>query len=224
MRPSGGSERSERGGRFIGRGSPTRRCRRSRCAPCRRSCRYFGGSKPMPTPPGVPVAMRSPGSSVMPAEIVSINAGTPKMRSRVDCVLAQLAVDPQPHAKIGAVELVGRDDPRAHRAEGVERLAEQELLVALLHVARGNVVEDRVAEHVVERARRRDAATALADHHHELRFVVDRLRHARRNADRRAGRDHAVGYLGKDDRVLGRRRRATGRCRSPRIRPRGYGS
>ena len=31
--------------------------------------RYFGGSKPMPTPAGVPVAMMSPGISVMPAEM-----------------------------------------------------------------------------------------------------------------------------------------------------------
>ena len=45
--------------------------------------RNFGGSKPMPTPPGVPVAITSPGTSVTPAEIASISAGMPKMRSRV---------------------------------------------------------------------------------------------------------------------------------------------
>jgi hypothetical protein len=35
--------------------------------------RNRGGSKPMPTPAGVPVAMMSPGSSVIPAEIVRIS-------------------------------------------------------------------------------------------------------------------------------------------------------
>src|SRR5688572_21388804 len=45
--------------------------------------RYFGGLKPMPTPTGVPVAMTSPGCSVMPCEMHSISAGTSKIRSRV---------------------------------------------------------------------------------------------------------------------------------------------
>ena len=33
--------------------------------------RYFGGSKPMPTPAQVPVAIRSPGSSSITREMVS---------------------------------------------------------------------------------------------------------------------------------------------------------
>ena len=37
----------------------------------------------MPTPAGVPVAMMSPGSSVMPREIVSISVGMSKIMSRV---------------------------------------------------------------------------------------------------------------------------------------------
>ena len=35
----------------------------------------------MPTPAGVPVAMMSPGSSVMPAEMVAISSGMSKIRS-----------------------------------------------------------------------------------------------------------------------------------------------
>ena len=38
---------------------------------------------PMPTPAGVPVAMMSPGSSVMPREQVSISVGMSKIRSVV---------------------------------------------------------------------------------------------------------------------------------------------
>src|SRR4051812_5999670 len=45
--------------------------------------RKRGGSKPMPTPAGVPVAMMSPGRRVVPAEIVAIRVGMSKMRSRV---------------------------------------------------------------------------------------------------------------------------------------------
>ena len=37
--------------------------------------RNFGGLKPMPTPAGVPVAMTSPGSSVMASLIASIRVG-----------------------------------------------------------------------------------------------------------------------------------------------------
>ena len=35
--------------------------------------RYRGGSKPVPTPEGVPVAMMSPGWSVSPFEIAAIS-------------------------------------------------------------------------------------------------------------------------------------------------------
>jgi hypothetical protein len=105
----------------------------------------------MPTPAGVPVAITSPGYSVMPREQVSISVGMSKIRSVVRRVLAQLAVDPAAHPRVGAVELVGGDDPRPHRAEGVEGLAQVPLLVAHLHVARGHVVDDGVAEHVAHR-------------------------------------------------------------------------
>ena len=44
----------------------------------------------MPTPAGVPVAMMSPGSSVMPREQVSTSVGMSKIMSRVLPVLAQL--------------------------------------------------------------------------------------------------------------------------------------
>ena len=43
----------------------------------------LGGSKPMPTPAGVPVAMMVPGSSVIPAVSSSKRAGMPVRKSRV---------------------------------------------------------------------------------------------------------------------------------------------
>src|SRR5687768_4465441 len=87
-------------------------------------------------------------------------------------VLPQLLVHPAADARVRAVELVGGDQPRPHRAERVDRLAEQPLLVAALNVARRDVVEDRVAENVLHRARGADAAAALTDHDRELRLVV----------------------------------------------------
>src|SRR5690242_10788226 len=52
--------------------------------------------------------------------------------------LAAAGHEPAAHARVARVELVGRHDPRAHRAEGVEALAEVPLLVAHLHVARAH--------------------------------------------------------------------------------------
>ena len=46
-------------------------------------CRNTGGFIPMPTPEGVPVAMMSPGSRVIPREQVSISVGMSKIRSVV---------------------------------------------------------------------------------------------------------------------------------------------
>jgi hypothetical protein len=122
------------------------------------------------------------------------------------CFLPQFAVHPQADAGVASVDLVRAHDPRPHRAEGVERLADQELLVTLLQVARGYVVEARVPEHVVERARGGNATPAAADDDHELGFVVDGLRQPDGHPDRCTGRDDAVRNLGEDDGIVGRRR------------------
>ena len=63
-------------------------------------------------------------------------------------------------------DLVGRHEGRAHRAERVERLAADPLAVAELEIPRGDVVQARVPEDVVERSatdtrrRRRPMTTA----------------------------------------------------------------
>ena len=69
-----------------------------------------------------------------------------------------------------------------------------------LQVARGHVVDDRVAEHVVVGAGLGDAATAAPDHHAELGLVVEAVADAGRIADVVTVGDHAFGRLGEDDR------------------------
>ena len=60
-------------------------------------------------------------------------------------LLQQLAVHLGVDAVSGGIaELIGRDEPRPERGEGVERLAPRPLHVAELHIARGDVVGDRV--------------------------------------------------------------------------------
>jgi hypothetical protein len=115
-------------------------------------------------------------------------------------VLAQVAVDPAAHPGVGAVEFVGRHDPRAHGAEGVEALAQVPLLVAHLHVARGHIVDDGVAEDVRQRLGPADVATPVADDDGQLGLVVDLAGHGGPGkAHVGAGGDHALGHLGEDD-------------------------
>ena len=79
-------------------------------------------------------------------------------------VLLRDAVDAQLQPLgLRVAELVGGDDDRPHRAEAVEALALEPLHVLLLQVARGDVVDDRVAEHVLERVGLRDVAAGRAD-------------------------------------------------------------
>ena len=98
--------------------------------------RNRGGLKPMPTPTGVPVAMMSPGFRVMPALIVSMIVGMSKIRSAVVAFCRSSPLTVAAHAGPGPSHLVGGDDPRAHRAEGVEALPRIPLLVACASRAR----------------------------------------------------------------------------------------
>ena len=60
--------------------------------------RNFGGLKPIPTPSGVPVAMISPGSNVMPEERVEISLATEKIKSVVFLPVCQAFYDhPMPY-------------------------------------------------------------------------------------------------------------------------------
>ena len=95
-----------------------------------------------------------------------------------------------------------RDDPRAERAERVDRLAEREDAashLAPLDVARGDVVEDDVAGDVVHRLLRAEPLAVLADDHRELELVVELLGQVLGIDDRLVRADDRVDVLEEDD-------------------------
>jgi hypothetical protein len=123
--------------------------RRSRCAPRRHAAASAAGQAHAHAgrcAGGDDVA----GCSVMPREQVSISVGMSKIMSVVRASWRNSPFTQQRTRVSRAVDLVGGDHPRAHRAEGVEALAQVPLLVAHLHVARGDVVDDGVAEHMLQ--------------------------------------------------------------------------
>ena len=105
------------------------------------------------------MAMTSPGSSVNAREQKATIRATLKIISDVLESWTATPLQDRPDGeplRIG--DLVGGDDDRTHRAEGVERLGTHELLVRLLEVARAHVVDAGVAEDVRERLRLGHAA------------------------------------------------------------------
>jgi len=190
---------------FRRRRSAGCRCRRSRCAPRTPFFRNTGGFRPRPTPAGVPVAITSPGVEGDAARDGFDQRGDVEDQVFGAAILAQAVVDPAAHARVLAVQLVGGDDPRTHGTEGVEALAHVPLLVAHLHVARGHVVDDGVAEHVLHRVFARDVLATRADDHSQLGFVVDLFRHRRTGQHHIvAVGDHTLGHLGEHDGPGGR--------------------
>ena len=160
--------------------------------------RNLGGSKPMPTPAGVPVAMMVPGSSVIP----------PVSSSRIGIgLLPQLAVDPAGDLqRRGIGDLVGGDQYGAHGREAVQTLAEIPLLMARLQVPGGYVVEDGVAEDAVCRIDGFHVPGGFAQHHRQLRLIVQPVRKARVTGDDAVGLPGLADPLGEVDRrctVLG---------------------
>ena len=138
------------------------------------SSRKRGGSIAWPTPLGVPVRMRSPGSSVIASAMKSTSARGPKMRSDVRESWRSSPLTCVGEAQVlGVGDLVGGRDPRAPGAERVGALRARPLRLALLQVARGDVVGDGVAGDLA----------AGAHHERELDLVVEPL-DDRRAADR----------------------------------------
>ncbi len=134
------------------RGCAACRSRRPRPRRRRRPAASGAASMPSPTPHGVPVITTSPGSSVKRVRAERQQLGDAEDHVRRAGVLERLAVDAraQPE-RLRVGDLVGCDDDRAERAERVEALAAHPLPVGELHVTRGDVVDDGVAEDVVER-------------------------------------------------------------------------
>ena len=76
------------------------------------------------------------------------------MRSAVDGVLAQLAVDPRAQSqRVRVGNLVGGGDPRAPRAEAVRALGPRPLRLAALQIAGADVVGHGVAGDLARRDR-----------------------------------------------------------------------
>src|SRR5436190_17051131 len=116
-------------------------------------------------------------------------------------VLEQFAVQALHDAEAAAVaELRHRNERFAERAEGVEPLAARPLLVAVLQVARRDVVRAAVAGDEVERVVLGDPAPGAADLDSELRLGVD-VRRLRRDNDRLAAADQRVGELPEEERL-----------------------
>src|SRR4030095_10488931 len=84
------------------------------------------------------------------------------------------AVDPDVDAE--HVGIKAGNDPRAHGLEGIRVLSSPEGPVVALPDTLAHVVADGVAEDAVERVGLRNTLASLADHHHQLAFVLDLLR------------------------------------------------
>src|SRR5215510_7431217 len=90
-----------------------------------------------------------------------------------------LAVEPNDDAE--GVRVEAGDDPWPHGLEGIRVLAPPERAIAALPGALADVVAYGVAEDIVQRLGFRDALAWLADHHHQLAFVLDLIGGVARN-------------------------------------------
>lgn len=114
--------------------------------------------------------------------------------------LSLLAVDRRLDGEVVGVH-VGLH-PGSQRAGGVEALGTGPLLLALLHIAGGDVVGAGVAEDDVLDALAGDLAAHAADDHGQLGLVVQVVREGG-VLDRVAGADHRGGGLEEGDRRVG---------------------
>ena len=130
------------------------------------------GSWPQPVPPGVPVEITWPGRSSRSCDRNETRLRTSWIMFCGRVGLPQLPVDVGRQRKLLRIaDLPGRRHPRREPRRPLEVLArpERHLEAAArqrphLTVAGGEVIDDDVAEDVVECAGRRDEATAPADH------------------------------------------------------------
>ena len=97
--------------------------------------------------------------------------------------LPEIAVDAGLELELLRIgNLVRGDDARPQRGAGIERFAAAEVVPHAsfggppdLAVARGHVVDDGVAEHVIERRRGRDMPAGLADDDGQLGLAIELL-------------------------------------------------
>ena len=88
--------------------------------------------------------------------------------------LALLAIDTETDGEIlRVVNRARMDYPRPHCTRAIETLALEPLVVVALQIARGQVVDYRVAENRIECRRFRNVASACADHNPEFGLIVE---------------------------------------------------
>ena len=161
--------------------------------------RNLGGSKPMPTPgaggdDGARQQRHSPG------QLLQDLPDGGNQQSGIG-LLPQLAVDPAGDLqRRGIGDLVGGDQYGAHGREAVQTLAEIPLLMAGLQVPGGYVVEDGVAEDAVCRIDGFHVPGGFAQHHRQLRLIVQPVRTARVTGDDAVGLPGLADPLGEVDR------------------------
>ncbi len=160
------------------------------------------GSMNSPQPHGVPVRITSPGSSVNECEQKLISSATPKIISLVleSCMTSPLT-------RVCSLRFCGSSSSttlRAERAERVQALGAHPLAVGELQVARGDVVGDRVAAHVLERVGLGHVARRLADDRRELDLPVHALGELARDPDLLAVVDQRRRELAEHERLLRR--------------------
>ena len=129
-----------------------------------------------PTPAGVPVMIMSPGSRVMYLLRQETIAGTEKRRSEVVPSWRTAPLPPGDDPEPGRVQSGG--NYRTHRREGVIAFAGKqaaEFAFAALQHPIAHVVAARVAEHMLQRVRRRDVARPLSDDDGEFALEVNVL-------------------------------------------------
>ena len=128
-----------------------------------------------PTPWGVPVGIRSPGSKRHDLGDIADDGVEREDEIPRVALLPDRAVDSglyrKPRPGIDFVR-----DQRADRAKSVETLGAGELAVFLLQVARSHVVHAGIAKNVGTNIFvRRQLVARSGDHHSEFAFVVDAL-------------------------------------------------
>ena len=178
--------------------------------------RNSGGVRAKPTPSGVPVAMTSPGSSVMPLRELRDQARDREDHLRRVAVLLLDAVEAKGELEqiCGSPISSGVTIHGPDRAAVVEALALEPLTVAALQIARRHVVERGVSEDDVERVvlgtflQRAPMTTASsASKSYSLETLA-------RGASVAPGAAMAVGALVKNVGTLGKLELAPGRARA----------
>ena len=153
-----------------------------------------------PLPAGLPVSRRSPGSSGIVWEAPEMSAAMSKSRSSVDPSCMTSPLSSRRTFRSARVDERRRHEERAGRQEAGRVLGAVPVGADLLHVlaehevARGDVVDDRVAGDVVERVLAGDAERLAADHDREFELPVVHVAVARaaRAARRRRRRTRAA--------------------------------